>query len=232
MELSMPKHLERIRAAAFDLDGTLIDTMADLASAVNLTLTMLDAPVLPEARIRSFVGSGIDQLVMRALSDSLGTRPPHEAQRSAALALFRRHYALGLFKRGAVFPGVVQTLESLAQKGVALCCITNKERAFTLPLLQQAGLARFFAFTLCADRPEERKPSPTMLLAACSRFGVTPAEMVYVGDSRIDIEAARAAGCPVVTVGYGYDADREATATQADRSIVSMTDLLTTGAVP
>jgi phosphoglycolate phosphatase len=164
------------------------------------------------------------------LSESLETRPPHEAQRTAALALFRRVYAQGLFKRGRVFPGVEQTLQSLAQKGVALCCITNKERTFTVPLLEQAGLARYFAFTVCADRPEDRKPSPNMLLAACSRFGVTPAEMLYVGDSRIDIEAARAAGCPVVTVGYGYDGDREAIATQADRSIVSMTDLLTPGA--
>ena len=226
----MPKLVERIRAVAFDLDGTLVDTMADLASAVNLTLTMLGMPVLPEKRIRSFVGNGIEQLVLRALNESLDTRPAHAAQHSAALTLFRRHYAQGLFKRSTVFPGVVQALQSLTEAGLTLCCITNKERPFTGPLLEQAGLARFFAFTLCPERSEDRKPSPKMLLAACSRLGVTPAEMLYVGDSRIDIEAARAAGCPVITVGYGYDEDPAATTTGADASVLNLTDLLVLGA--
>src|SRR5262249_45295048 len=149
VELHMPKLVERIRAAAFDLDGTLIDTMGDLTNAVNLTLTMLGARELPEVRIRSLVGSGIEQLVLRALNESLGARPTHAAQRSAAVTLFRRLYAQGLFKRSRLFPGVPQALQSLADAGVALCCITNKDSAFTEPLLRQAGVADFFAFTLC-----------------------------------------------------------------------------------
>ncbi len=222
----MPKLIERLRAAAFDLDGTLIDTMADLAAALNLTLTMLGAPEIPEGRVRALVGNGVEQLVLRALGESLGSRPTHPAQRSAALTLFRRLYMQGLFKRSMVFPGVAQGLQALAQADVSLCCITNKDSAFTLPLLEQAGLSRFFAFTLCADRPEDRKPSPNLLQAACSRFGIAPAQMVYVGDSRVDIQAARAAGCPVVTVSYGYDPAPTERELEPDACIEKLTDLL------
>jgi phosphoglycolate phosphatase len=227
----MPKLIEHIRAAAFDLDGTLIDTIADLAAALNLTLTMLGAPEIPEPRVRSLVGNGVEQLVLRGLSESLGKRPTHPAQCSAALTLFRRIYAQGLFKRSTVFPGAAQALQSLNQAGIRLCCITNKDSSLAEPLLQQAGLAPFFDFTLCGDRPEDRKPSPNMLLAACSRFGIKPAQMLYVGDSSIDIAAARAAGCPVVAVNYGYDKERAAADVQPDSYIEQLPDLLaTTGA--
>jgi phosphoglycolate phosphatase len=224
----MPKLTERIRAAAFDLDGTLIDTTADLAVALNLTLTMLGAPELPESRVKSLIGNGIDQLVLRGLSESLGTRPTHAAQRSAALTLFRRLYAHELFNRSQVFPGVTQGLRSLMEAGVTLCCITNKDSAFAEPLLKQAGLVGFFAFTLCADRASDRKPSPNMLLAACSRLGIAPAAMLYVGDSRMDIAAARAAGCPVIAVSYGYEGSSAENDVQPDGFIEKLTDLLTT----
>lgn len=222
---------ERIRAAAFDLDGTLIDTMGDLSAAVNLMLSMLGARELPESRVRALVGNGVDQLVLRALTESLDKRPTHSAQQSAALALFRRLYGQGLFKRSAVYPGVVQALQSLADARMPLCCITNKDSMFAEPLLEQAGLSGFFAFTLCADRAEDRKPSPNMLRAACSRLGISPAEMLYVGDSDMDIAAARAAGCPVIAVSYGYGkhhagADPRADA-QADGIVDKLTDLVT-----
>jgi phosphoglycolate phosphatase len=222
----MPKLTERIRAAAFDLDGTLIDTMGDLAAALNLTLSMLGAPELPEARVRTLVGNGVDQLVLRGLSESLGSRPTHTAQRSAALTLFRRLYRQKLFQHSKVFPGVPQALRSLGEAGVKLCCITNKDSALAEPLLQQAGLSDFFMFTLCADRPEDRKPSPNLLLAACSRLGIAPAQMLYVGDSSMDIAAARAAGCPVIAVTYGYDRQLGA-GLQPDGFVEKLTDLLT-----
>src|SRR5882757_2397023 len=106
----MQKLTERIRAVAFDLDGTLIDTMGDLAAAVNLMLSMLGARELPESRVRALVGNGVEQLVLRALNESVGNTATHSAQRSAALALFRRLYSQGLFKRSKVYPGVVQAL--------------------------------------------------------------------------------------------------------------------------
>jgi phosphoglycolate phosphatase len=223
----MPKLTERVRAAAFDLDGTLIDTMGDLAAAVNLMLGMLGASELPEPRVRALVGHGVDQLVLRALTESLGNRPTHSAQRSAALALFRRLYGQRLFKHSRVYPGVVQALRSLTDAGIALCCITNKDSMFSEPLLQEAGLGGFFAFTLCADRAEDRKPSPNMLLAACSRLGISPAEMLYVGDTSVDIAAARAAGCPVIAVSYGYGKDHSTTEAKADGFVDRLTDLVT-----
>jgi phosphoglycolate phosphatase len=224
----MQKPTERIRAVAFDLDGTLIDTMGDLAAAVNLMLTMLGAQELPQARVRALVGNGVDQLVMRALNESVGSSPTHAAQRSAALALFRRLYGQGLFKHSKVYPGVAQALRSLADAGMSLCCITNKDSVFAEPLLQQAGLGEFFAFILCADRAEDRKPSPNMLLAACSRFGIAPTQMLYVGDSSMDIAAARAAGSPVIAVNYGYGKDHAAGAgdVQADGRVDDLTELV------
>ncbi len=222
----MPKLTERVRAAAFDLDGTHIDTMGDLCTAVNLMLGMLGAKELPEPRVRALVGNGVDQLVLHALTESLGNRPTHSAQRSAALALFRRLYGQRLFKHSRVYPGVVQALRSLADAGIALCCVTNKDSMFAEPLLQEAGLGGFFAFTLCADRAEDRKPSPNMLLAACSRLGIAPAEMLYVGDTSIDIAAARAAGCPVIAVSYGYGKDHSTTDAKADGFVDRLTDLV------
>jgi len=206
----MPKLNERIRAVAFDLDGTLIDTMDDLVASVNLMLGMLGAPELAEARIRTLVGNGVETLVLRALNDSVGSASSHAARRSAALALFRRLYGQQLYKRRKVYPGVIDTLRSLSEAGISLCCITNKDSAFAEPLLKLAGLSEFFSFTLCADRAEDRKPSPNMLLAACSRLGIAPAEMLYVGDSSMDIAAARAASLPVIAVSYGYGKDHAA----------------------
>jgi phosphoglycolate phosphatase len=224
----MQKLTERIRAVAFDLDGTLIDTMGDLAAAVNLMLSMLGAKELPQSRVRALVGNGVDQLVMRALNESVGSSATHAAQRSAALALFRRLYGQGLFKHSKVYPGVGQALRSLAEAGISLCCITNKDSVFAEPLLKQAALSGLLSFTLCADRAEDRKPSPNMLLAACSRFGIAPAEMLYVGDSSMDIAAARAAGSPVIAVSYGYGKDHAAGAgdVQPDGRIDDLTELV------
>jgi len=217
---------EVLRAIAFDLDGTLIDTMPDLTRAVNLTLSMLGARELPEARVRALVGDGVEQLVLRAVSESLGGPPRHSAHRVAALDLFRRVYRNGLYRQSRVYAGVTQTLRSLSSAGISLCCITNKDSAFALPLLEQAGLSRLLTLTLCADRPQDRKPSPNMLLAACSRLGVLPGKMLYVGDSGVDVAAARAAHCPVVLVTYGYGRDRLAEHPQPDGSLDGFGDLL------
>jgi phosphoglycolate phosphatase len=223
----MPKLIERFRAVAFDLDGTLVDTMPDLTAAVNLMLGMLGANELPEPKVRTLVGNGVEQLVARALAESVG-KPPLAAQRSAALTLFHKLYGNIVFKNSQVYPGVEPALRSLAAADVGLCCITNKDSAFALPLLEQAGLAGFFKFTLCADRLEDRKPSPRMLRAACSRFGIAPAEMLYVGDSSIDVAAARAARCPVVTVTYGYGKEHTGADAKPDATVDKMTDILAT----
>ena len=200
----MQVNLNDIRAVGFDLDGTLIDTLPDLAAAVNAMLTALCGRTLPTARVRQLVGDGTDQLVLRALTESFGKPPATEAERIAAQALFYRCYSERLFDLSRIYPDTVETLRILAAAGFLLCCVTNKSSRFALPLLQQAGLAGFFELTLCADAPELRKPSPALLLEACRRLEVPTREMLYVGDTHTDIVAAHAAGCAAVAVTFGY----------------------------
>jgi len=199
--------IDRIRAVAFDLDGTLIDTAPDLGDAANMMLVMLGGRLLPEQRIPYLIGAGIDQFVTNVLTESLGGITPDPKLQASAAALFRNLYGQRLFERSHLFSGVRDLLETLADAGTPLCCVTNKESTFALPLLEAAGLRSFFKLTLCADRAEDRKPSPNLLLAACARLDIEPQRMLYVGDSRSDVIAARSAGCRFVAVDYGYHHD-------------------------
>jgi phosphoglycolate phosphatase len=200
----MVRLIDWIEAVAFDLDGTLIDTAPDLAAAANSMLRILGGRALPEHRIAALIGDGLDTFVARVLNEGGGESKVYATRQSWARFLFRSFYEQELFARGRLFPGVTQTLEALENAALPLCCITNKESRFALPLLDAAGLRERFAVTVCADRPEDRKPSPDMLLAACRQLGVEPANLLYVGDSPLDIAAARAASCRVVAVTYGY----------------------------
>jgi len=195
--------IDCIEAVAFDLDGTLIDTAPDLAAAANSMLRILGGSPLPEHRVAALVGDGVDALIARVLEEG-GVSQLHTTCRSWARVLFRNLYEQDLFARGRLFPGVEQALQALEQAELPLCCITNKESRFALPLLDAAGLRKRLPVTVCADLPQDRKPSPGMLLAACRQLGVDPANLLYVGDSPSDIAAARSAGCHVVAVTYGY----------------------------
>jgi phosphoglycolate phosphatase len=196
--------IDCIEAVAFDLDGTLIDTAPDLAAAANSMLRILGGRPAPEHRLAALIGDGVDSFVARVLEASGGASQLDATFQPWARVLFRNLYEQDLFARGRVFPGVEQALQALENAELPLCCITNKESRFALPLLAAAGLRERFPVTVCADRPEDRKPSPSMLLAACRQLGVEPANLLYVGDSPSDIAAARAARCRVVAVTYGY----------------------------
>lgn len=198
----MPKLIDGIEAVSFDLDGTLVDTAPDLGAAANMMLIMLGGRPLPDDQIPSLIGAGIDALVTRVLARS--GIAPDPALHSMAGALFRNLYGQRVFERSRIYPGVVMTLHNLRAHGRTLYCVTNKERKFALPLLQLAGLDGFFASVFCADRPEDRKPSPNLFISACTHACVEPARMLCVGDSRADISAARSAGCRIVAVDYGY----------------------------
>jgi len=196
--------IDCIEAVAFDLDGTLIDTAPDLAAAANSMLRILGGRPVPEHRVAALIGDGVDSLVARVLEEGGGASQLDATFQPWARVLFRNLYEQQLFARGRIYAGVVQTLVVLESAALPLCCITNKESRFALPLLEAAGLSERFAVTVCADRPEDRKPSPSMLLATCRQLGVEPADLLYVGDSPSDIAAARAARCRVVAVTYGY----------------------------
>lgn len=221
----MPRLIERFSAVAFDLDGTLVDTAPDLAAAANAVLEALGYPPLATRRIESLIGAGIEHMVWGSLAESTG-RDPDSATVASAIEIFRRHYAERLFDRGRIYPGVSEGLQALEARGIRLCCVTNKASAFTLPLLAAAGLAGRLTFALGADRPEERKPAPDLLLAACRRLGLEPHELLYVGDSPVDIAAARAARCSVAVVHYGYTGAAALADAQPDWIIGSLEELL------
>ncbi len=231
----MQVKLHRVRAVAFDLDGTLIDTLPDLAGAVNATLAALGARTLPQARIKELIGDGADKLVARAVAEAVTGKAEPDAsldsapgtQQSQAMELFFHYYAEHLFSQSRVYAEASRTLRALADNGVALCCVTNKSSRFALPLLQLTGLSALLRFTLCADRTEDRKPSPVLLLEACRRLDVTPREMLYVGDSHTDVMAAHAAGCGAVAVTFGYHRPGSLERVRPDATVTSLMQVVT-----
>ena len=191
----------RYRAALFDLDGTLVDTAPDLAAAANRMLADLGRAALPDDRIRDFVGKGVVNLVNKCFEASGGGG---EEARDRAHAVFERHYSAGIADRSRPYPGVVDGLEALERAGIAMGCVTNKAGRFTEPLLELTGLRRFFGVVVSGDTVERKKPHPDPMLYAAGALGASPAETLVVGDSLNDVQSARAAGCPVVVVPYGY----------------------------
>jgi len=188
-----------VEAVLFDLDGTLVDSLPDIHETANRMLAELGRPPRDIDEIRRFVGRGIPTLVTRCMT--VGTQAT-DAEIEAAIAVFRRHYAVVNGVHSRVFPGVLDTLEALRARGLPLACVTNKPEAFTLPLLERTGLAPYFALVVSGDTLPVKKPDPAMLHHACERLGVASALMI--GDSANDALAARAAGLPVLLVTYGY----------------------------
>lgn len=220
----MPKLIDCVAAVSFDLDGTLIDTAPDLGAAANMMLAMLGGRPLPDDQIPGLIGAGIDEFVKRVLTQS-GVTPDAHLHETAA-TLFRNLYGQRVFQRSRVYPDVVMTLHSLRTIGLALCCVTNKERKFAHALLELAGISGFFGAVLCPARPEDRKPSPSLLYSACAQVEVEPIDMLLVGDSRTDIQAAHAAGCRVVAVDYGYHRDQPLEELRPDAIVSNLKEIM------
>jgi len=193
-----------IRAVLIDLDGTLMDTAPDLAEAANRMRADFGLAPLTLERIAAFVGKGADVLVHRALTDDLdGHAGADDFARGRAA--FYRHYHATNGEMAIVFHHVPEALRLLQASNLRLGCVTNKPREFTVPLLDRVQLAGCFDAVVAGDDVKEKKPHPALLLAACERLGVAPAEAVMIGDSINDALAARAAGCNVVLVETGYN---------------------------
>jgi phosphoglycolate phosphatase len=192
-----------IAAIAFDLDGTLLDTLPDIAAAADRMLIELDRPVAGEQVVRQYIGDGIPRLTKRLLTGSWDGEPP-EGLFARALTSFEEHYRRTLTQRTAPYAGVVDALKDLRAADFALACITNKAAAFTEPLLAAVGLREFFSLVLSGDSLPRKKPDPLPLVHCAKVLGVEPAGLLVVGDSANDVESARAAGCPVFCVPYGY----------------------------
>jgi phosphoglycolate phosphatase len=191
-------------AILFDLDGTLLDTITDLADAANLMLVELDRPVLSQAQIHGCIGQGIANLVQRILVGSGMTAAGADVTAPVALDVFRRHYARVNGRTTRPYSGVSELLAALAARGLKMAVVTNKSTVFTLPLLQQFDLARYFGAVVCGDTLPTKKPDPDVIFYSCDLLGIKPEQALMIGDSANDALAARAAGVPVLLVRYGY----------------------------
>ncbi len=207
-----------------DVDGTLVDSVPDLHYCVDEMMKALDMPLRGEARVRTWVGNGVERLVRRALTDSLDGEPD-EALFARAYPIFLDLYAENTSKRSMLYPGVVEGLDYLQQQGYKLGCVTNKAEQFTVPLLKDLGIHGRFGIIVSGDTLAEKKPHPMPLLHAAEFFGVAPEQALMLGDSVSDVKAARAAGFQIVCMSYGYNHGNDIRDAKPDAVIDSMAEL-------
>lgn len=214
-----------IRAVCIDLDGTLLDTIPDLADAANRMLADLALAPLPEDRIRRFVGKGAEVLIQRTLEAAGIDAPPDGPVHGAARAHFYANYRRCNGSRAEVYEGVMQGLRDLREMGLKLACVTNKPGEFVGPLLQRFGIEGFFDFAIGGDTLPFKKPHPGQLLESCRRWALEPSQVLAVGDSVNDAQAARAAGMRVYLVPYGYNEGRSVRDADVDGIVSSLSEL-------
>ena len=207
-----------IRAVIFDLDGTLVDTAGEIAAALNATLAELEQPNLSQPEVEALIGRGVRSMVERALA-SAGAA---DVDLEAAVERFEAHYARTVGTQATLFPGVLPGLRLFRDSGFKLAVVTNKPRFFTGKLLARLEVDSMFAGLVAGDDGIRRKPDGDMLEAACRMMGTGPASALMIGDSDNDVRAARAAGCPVWCVSYGYNEGRSAETLECDRMVATI----------
>ncbi|MFT6164862.1 MAG: phosphoglycolate phosphatase [Zhongshania aliphaticivorans] len=196
-----------LQAILFDLDGTLIDSVPDLAAALDASLEQLNYVPAGVGRVRGWVGNGARKLVQRGLAFALEV--PEQSLDAALvdqlLAVFFEHYGKQTCEQTVLYPGVREALRHWQAKGIKMACVTNKPARFSQPILAHFGLEELMPVLVGGDTLAVRKPDPAPLFLACQQLGVPLANTVMVGDSVNDVAAARAAGMPVACVSYGYN---------------------------
>lgn len=234
--------LHSIRGVAFDLDGTLVDSAPGLTAAVDMALYALELPQAGESRVITWIGNGADVLMERALTWSRQERAsqrmaqgkpgvdhadlPQEEQVRMLRKLFDRYYQETVEEGSFLFPTVADTLAALHSKGLPLALVTNKPTPFVAPLLEALDIARYFTVVIGGDDVKNKKPHPEPLLLVAERLGLDPAELLFVGDSRNDIQAAQAAGCCSVGLTYGYNYGEAIALSNPDYVFERFNDLL------
>lgn len=209
-----------VEAIVIDLDGTLMNTAPELSEAANRMLREMDYAPVSQELLASYIGNGISWLVKRALTGEMHSTPD-VALYEHALPIFEKHYA-ELLLNSKTYDGVVEGLEAMQAGGFRLGCITNKLAHYTEPLLKGVGLMKYFEIVLSGDTLPEKKPHPMPLLHAAKFFGVPVEKLLLIGDSLNDTVAARAAGCPVFCVPYGYNHGEPVETLDQDAVIVNL----------
>ena len=237
MSLYLPAilSLPDLRGVIVDLDGTMVDTLGDFEAALNRMLAELDLPPVSRALVERTVGQGSEHLIRSVLEHQLALPGVHtqgqpgsgraDELMAQAWRIYQRHY---LEINGAfsdVYPGVLAALQQWQVSGLQMACLTNKPLDFARPLLKAKGLAGFFTQVFGGDSFERKKPDPLPLLKTCEALGTLAAQTLMVGDSENDGLAARAAGCPVVLVSYGYNHGRPIREVDADGYVDSLAEL-------
>lgn len=221
-----------LQAAIIDLDGTLVDTLGDFELALNRVLAELGLPAVSRSFIRRTVGKGSEHLIRSTLAH-VGVDMGAGAGAGAALcaqawARYQHHYLAVNGQACEVYPGVHEGLQRLRDAGLVLACLTNKPGGFARPLLAAKGLDGYFSQVFGGDAFARKKPDPLPLLGTCAALGSAPAATLMVGDSSNDVQAARAAGCPVVLVSYGYNHGQPVASAGAD-AVVDRLDQISLG---
>ena len=227
----LPPLLSRVDAVIVDLDGTMVDTMGDFNEAINRMLRELALPPIEPHHIEHMVGKGSEHLLRSLLKHVLALDGKAlnamniEAIYPSAWTSYQRHYLAINGQFSAVYAGVEEGLQVLQSRGLRLACLTNKPTSFALPLLKAKGLDGYFEMVFGGDAFERKKPDPLPLIKTCEALGTAPVRTLMVGDSSNDAQAARAAGCPVVLVTYGYNHGQPVRAVDADGFLDSLTQL-------
>ena len=216
--------IKKPKMVLIDVDGTLVDSVPDLAYCVDEMMKQLGMPVHGEAKVREWVGNGVERLVRRALIGQLDGEP-EDALFDKAYPIFMQLYAENTSKRSQLYPGVREGLAWLRQAGYKLGCVTNKAAQFTEPLLKDLGIHDVFGIVISGDTLERKKPDPMPLLHAADFFGVEPADALMIGDSVSDVKAARAAGFQIICMSYGYNHGVDIREAKPDVVIDSMAEL-------
>jgi phosphoglycolate phosphatase len=216
--------LARPDMVLIDVDGTLVDSVPDLAYCVDAMMSELGLPERGQKRVRHWVGNGVERLVKRALVNQLDGEPD-EVLYARALPVFEALYRENTSKRSCLYPGVNEALVFLRTTGIRMGCVTNKASQFTLPLLQDLGVRDNFEIVICGDMVERKKPDPLPLLQAAKQLETEPQESLMLGDSMSDVNAARAAGFQIVCMSYGYNHGEDIRDYDPDAVIDSMAEI-------
>ncbi|ABX33389.1 phosphoglycolate phosphatase [Delftia acidovorans SPH-1] len=219
----IPLNPQQLDAAIVDLDGTMVNTLGDFAEALNRMLADLQLPAIAPQAIETMVGKGSEHLIRSVLAH-VGAADV-DAIYGQAWQRYEHHYLQLNGQFAEVYPGVLEGLQALRARGLRLACLTNKPLSFAQPLLAQKGLAPLFEQVFGGDSFERKKPDPLPLLKTCEALGTSPARTLMLGDSSNDAQAARAAGCPVVLVSYGYNHGQPVRQVDADGFVDALTEL-------